>query len=301
MVPAVKVYLFDPLLDELIARPFLLARPARQSTPFIFASPHSGHLYPESFLAQSVLEARRLRFSEDAFVDDLFAFAPSLGAPLLAARFPRAFVDANRAAGELDATMFDALPALPLVPRTARVAAGLGVIPRIVRDGLDIYFGHLPAPEAAFRLDNFYRPYHAALSRLVHETHARFGVAIVVDCHSMPSGPRTPDIVIGDQYGTSASPSLTRHVRDALRMLGFSVACNAPYAGGHTTEVYGNPALGLHALQIEINRALYLDEERIEKRETFTQLKAQLETFGSALLAADISVLAAPERERERA
>lgn len=291
----------EPELDDLIARPFLVSRPPHHTAPFVFASPHSGRLYPPSFVKMSGLDPVSLRLSEDAFVDELFARAPALGAPLIAARFPRAFVDANRAANEIDPAMFDALPALPMGARTVRMAAGLGVIPRVVRDGLEIYRRTLPAHEAGFRLDNFYRPYHAALARLVEETSARFGVAVIVDCHSMPSSARAPDIVIGDQYGEAATAPLVSHVMDTLRKLGFTVGYNTPYAGGHTTFAYGQPQNGTHALQIEINRGLYLDEGRIEKRATFDALARRIGTFVERLVAADVSLFAktgAQRRER---
>ncbi len=289
-------------LDALIAAPFAIARPKFQRAPFVFVSPHSGCLYPPSFLQASPLSALSLRQSEDAFVDELFASAPAFGAPLIAARFPRAFVDANRAANEIDPAMFDALPALPMAARTARMAAGLGVIPRIVRDGLEIYREALPAREAVFRLDAFYRPYHAALAKLVEETRARFGWAVVVDCHSMPSSARVPDIVIGDHYGEAAARPLVDHARECLRRSGFSIGYNAPYAGGHTTLVYGKPAEGMQALQIEINRALYLDEARMEKLSGFNDCQARLAGFIERLIAAEPALFARPrESKRERA
>ncbi len=290
----------DAVLEALIAEPFTLAQAKPQSAAFVFASPHSGQLYPPSFMAKSALDALELCQSEDAFVDELFASVSAFGAPLIAARFPRAFVDANRAATEIDPAMFDALPALPMT-RTARVTAGLGVIPRIVRDGLEIYRERLPAREAAFRLDSFYGPYHAALAKLVKETRLHFGIAVVVDCHSMPSSTRMPDIVLGDHYGESAASTLVAHAREALRAAGFTVGYNMPYAGGHTTLTYGKPTHGLHALQIEINRALYLDERRMEKLPAFTELKTRLEEFIARLVTADpalCSAVHAPQRER---
>lgn len=292
----------DAGLEALIAAPFAIARPKSLRAPFVFASPHSGSLYPPSFGRASPLDALTLRQSEDAFVDELFAAAPAFGAPLIAAHFPRAFVDANRAASEIDPAMFDALPALPRAARTARVAAGLGVIPRIVRDGLEIYRGALPAREAVFRLDAFYRPYHAALAKLVEETKTRFGIAVVVDCHSMPSNARVPDIVIGDHYGETATAPLVAHARECLRARGFTVGYNTPYAGGHTTLTYGKPAEGVQALQIEINRALYLDETRMEKLPGFNDCRNRLASFIEHLIAAEAALFAqANELKRERA
>jgi N-formylglutamate amidohydrolase len=255
---------------------FRLDRPARQGVPFVFASPHSGRLYPPSLVRRSRLDAVTLRRSEDAFVDELFAGVVGLGAPLLAAQFPRAFLDVNRGIAELDAAMFETPLAVPVDAPSPRVAAGLGVIPRIVRDGAEIYWGKLDSEEADDRLTRLYRPYHDALAGLMTETRARFGVAVLIDCHSMPSALSVPDIVLGDRYGASAAAGLTARAEQALVREGFSVARNTPYAGGHTTVLHGKPASGHHALQIEINRALYLDEERIAKKASFESLRARL-------------------------
>ena len=296
-----KLMKSDPALAGLMAEPFIVAKPKRQLAPFVFASPHSGRIYPRSFIERSPLDALSLRQSEDAFVEELFARAPAIGAPLIVAQFPRAFVDANRAANEIDPAMFDAVPALQMGQRTVRMAAGLGVIPRVVRDGLEIYRGPLAAREASFRLDNFYRPYHAALARLVQETKTRFGVAIVVDCHSMPSAARVPDIVIGDHYGEAASVELVAYVMDELRGLGFSVGYNAPYAGGYTTLTYGKPSHGLHALQIEIDRALYLDQSRIEKSVEFDGLAKKIGVLIERLMTADALLFTKTIDLRDRA
>ena len=196
-----------PIFAPLRLSPWSSGIPRGQRVPFIFASPHSGRFYPLSFAQSSRLDAISLRRSEDAFVDELFDSVTELGAPLICARFPRAFVDANRAPGELDPAMFDA-PLNAVGPRSPRVAAGLGVIPRVVRDGLEIYGTRLPAGEAVFRLEHFYRPYHAALAALVEQARAEFGVAMVIDCHSMPPPAKAHDIVLGDCYGEAAAPEL---------------------------------------------------------------------------------------------
>jgi N-formylglutamate deformylase len=256
--------------------PFRLDRPARQAVPFLFASPHSGRSYPASLLKNTRLDAITLRRSEDAFVDELFGGVVKLGAPLLAAQFPRAFLDVNRSSTELDAGMFDAPLNLPVDAPSPRVTAGLGVIPRIVRDGAEIYRGKLATSEADARISRLYQPYHQALAKLMEETHARFGVAVLVDCHSMPSALSVPDIVLGDRYGASAVATLTARAEAAFAREGFSVARNTPYAGGHTTVLHGRPALGCHALQIEVNRALYLDEERIVKKAAFDMVRERL-------------------------
>ena len=259
-------------MKSLWARSFDLMQPERQRVPFVFASPHSGRVYPDSFVAASRLGAIGLRRSEDAFVDKLFASAIELGAPMIAARFPRAYLDANRAPGELDPTMFTDALTVPVDPPGTRVNAGLGVIPRIVRDGAEIYRAKLPAHEAENRLSLLYRPYHAALSKLLEETRARFGCAVLIDCHSMPSAAAIPDAVLGDRYGMAASHALMRKAERDFERSGFTVARNTPYAGGYSTHLYGRPMLGHHALQIEINRALYLDEERIEPNVRFADV-----------------------------
>jgi N-formylglutamate deformylase len=284
-------HLPDGDLAALFARPFRLVRPAAQAVPFIFASPHSGRRYPDSLAAASRLDAVMLRRSEDAFVDELFCEAPELGAPLLTAEFPRVFLDVNRGTGELDASMFAAPLGVAVDVPSARVAAGLGVIPRIVRDGADIYRGKLAPEEAKQRLEKLYRPYHQALEALVAETLDRFGVAVVVDCHSMPSALGTPDIVLGDRYGASAAPALSHLAEDAFTREGLSVARNAPYAGGHTTILYGRATEGCHALQIEINRGLYLDEEKIAKKPNFENLKLRLTAALARLTRIDIEAL----------
>jgi len=283
--------LADADLASLFARPFDLARPAEQRVPFIFASPHSGRLYPQSFVAASRLDAVTLRRSEDAFVEELFADVVGLGAPLLAARFPRAFVDVNRAPTELDVMMFDGPLGVGVEAPAARVNAGLGVIPRIVRDGAEIYRRRLPAEEAATRLHCLYRPYHTALSALIEETRARFGVAIVIDCHSMPSGTAIPDIVMGDRFGVAASPQVTRQAETGFERAGFTVGRNAPYAGGYTTQLYGRRDAQVHALQIEISRGLYLDEAHIVHGPGFETVRAQLAAALEILVALDIDLL----------
>ena len=281
----------DETLDTLYAEPFRIERPVRQTAPFVFASPHSGSLYPESFVAASRLSATSLRRSEDAFVDELFSGAVALGAPMLAARFPRAFLDVNRAPDELDQAMFEGPLSVAVDAPSARVAAGLGVVPRIVRDGAEIYRGRIAAREAEERLLRLYKPYHAALAGLVEETRAHFGAAVVIDCHSMPSAAAAPDIVLGDRYGASAAPMLTRHADAAFQRHGFSVARNAPYAGGHTTLLHGRRDRDSHALQIEINRTLYLDEERIVRGPRFADVHARLTAALTELVAIELHVL----------
>lgn len=281
----------DPLLAELYAAPFVLLRPREQTSPFVFTSPHSGRCYPQSFIGRSRLSPMSLRRSEDAFVEELFSDAVELGAPLLAARFPRAYLDVNRAPAELDTAMFDGELSMHVDNPTPRVAAGLGVIPRIVRDGAEIYREKLSPTEAELRLTRLYHPYHAALRKLVEETRAKFGTAIVVDCHSMPSAAAVPEIVLGDRYGTSATPALMRCAEIAFEQRAFTVARNVPYAGGYTTYLHGRPADGLHALQIEINRASYLDEERIVPVPRFGDVRGRVGEALAELMAIDPALL----------
>jgi N-formylglutamate amidohydrolase len=290
-VPPPPPHSADRDLAALFARPFRLARPPAQTVPFIFASPHSGRHYPATLAAASRLDSLMLRRSEDAFVEDLFAGVVELGAPLLAAEFPRVFLDVNRGMGEIDATMFAGPLGVDVDTPTPRVTAGLGVIPRIVRDGAEIYRGKLKPDDAAARLEKLYRPYHGALAALVQETQARFGVAVVVDCHSMPSVLGGPDIVLGDRYGASAAPILSRLTEAAFTREGLSVTRNAPYAGGHTTMLYGRRAHGCHALQIEVNRGLYLDEEKIVRKESFKALKRKLTAALTRITRIDASTL----------
>jgi len=285
----------DAILTSLHAEPYSLCRPLRQKVPFVFASPHSGRLYPPSFIARSRLGAMALRRSEDALVDELVTAAVlELGAPMIAARFPRAYLDANRAASELDPAMFvGELATAPGLP-SARVQAGLGVIPRIVRDGADIYRERLTADEADERLTRLYRPYHSALLALVEQTRAAFGTAVVIDCHSMPSAAAVPEVVLGDRYGISAAPLLTQRAQEAFELRAFTVARNVPYAGGFTTQLYGRPAHGVHALQIEVSRGLYLDEERILPGARFEDVRTRLAEALGHLTAVPLAELRAP-------
>jgi N-formylglutamate amidohydrolase len=264
------------------APPLELRRPASRTLPLVVASPHSGSNYPADFVAASRLDPLTLRRSEDAFVDELFGAAPKLGAPMLAARFPRAYLDVNREAYELDPAMFaDALPAY-VNARSPRVRMGLGTIARVVASGEEIYEGKLSFAEAQARIDQLYRPYHAALSRLIEETEADFGYCLVLDCHSMPSGAHSAasresaDIVLGDCHGAACAPQIVETARRYLSRRGFAVALNAPYAGGFTTGHYGRPRQGRHALQIEINRAMYMDERSYRRRPAFTRLSEEM-------------------------
>lgn len=272
-----------------------LTRPERRTSCVVFASPHSSSEYPENFLRRAMLDARQIRSSEDAFVDTLFEVAAEFGAPFLKAGAPRAYVDLNRGPDELDPALFEGVRRAMHNPR---VASGLGVVPRVVANGKTIYRGKLPLEEAHHRIARFWRPYHDALSTLVDESLQRFGQAILVDCHSMPhealetvgasSGPR-PDVVLGDRFGASASASVVERIEAAFTRAGLRVARNMPFAGAYVCQRYGRPARHQHAVQVEIDRSLYMDEARIEKRPDFddfrelmTQVTAELASMGRA-------------------
>lgn len=263
--------------------PYVVHQPPREPGPVIFCSPHSGRVYPEAFLAATRLKGLTLRKSEDCFVDELFASAPQHGAPLISARFPRAYVDVNREPFELDPELFaEPIPAFANA-QSVRVTGGLGTIPRIVADGEDIYAGRLPLAVGYERIERLYQPFHRALAELIEAARQRYGYAVLVDCHSMPSTivgqPHTarPHMVLGDRFGGSCDARLTRLVRSALAGMNYDVQLNRPYAGGFITEHYGNPRQGVHTIQIEINRALYMDEERLERLKSFDRLAAALE------------------------
>ncbi|MCC0044176.1 MAG: N-formylglutamate amidohydrolase [Brucellaceae bacterium] len=281
--------------------PFAVVEAAEQRVPFVFNSPHSGRYYPARFLAMAKLDADTIRKSEDCFVDELFSGVVRLGAPLLSANFPRAYLDVNREPWELDPRMFaQPLPVFANI-RSPRVAGGLGTVPRLVGEGLDIYGGKLPLQEAAERIERLYKPYHETLKRLIAQTHARFGYAVLVDCHSMPASIRVgdsgirPDFIVGDRFGASASAALTEHAISILGEMGYTVAHNKPYAGGFITEHYGRPARGLHALQIEVNRGLYLNERTYEKTADYAALANNLTRFAAELTTLpDVYLEAAP-------
>lgn len=275
--------------------PVTIRRPARQTMPLVFASPHSGDAYPPEFLAEARLAPPALRRSEDSFVDELFAAAPALGAPLLAATFPRVWCDVNREAWELDPAMFDG-PLPPWVNTTSpRVGAGLGTIARIVATGETVYRRRLSFAEAEARVRACWEPYHAALAELIAETKARFGVCLLIDCHSMPAHPaqsaNPPDFVLGDAHGTACAPRATRLVEEVLLGLGYRVRRNDPYAGGYVTRHYGRPREATHALQVEIARSLYMDEIRIERGPGLARLAGDLSTLMERLAATDWAFL----------
>jgi len=270
--------------------PFLLARPIRQAAPLVLTSPHSGRRYDPGFLAAARLDATAIRRSEDSFVEELFGAAPNLGVPLLAAQFPRAYCDANREPWELDPGMFaDPLPDY-VNTKSPRVQAGLGTIARIVGTGEPIYAGKLRFAEAQDRVKTCWEPFHAALGELVEETLAQFGSCLIIDCHSMPSLPGRqairPDIILGDGHGTSCAPAWTDFIQARFVGLGFSVHRNEPYAGGYITRHYGRPREGVQAVQVEVARALYMNERNFTRSGQFAGMQAAMGQFLTSLIAA---------------
>jgi N-formylglutamate amidohydrolase len=263
--------------------PFEIIAPAGPLIPFVLSSPHSGGHYPAELLAKSRLDDHTLRLSEDSYVDELFGGAPALGATLLKAVYSRAYVDPNREAFELDPAMFaDPLPD-HVNSGSERVAIGFGTVAREVARGIAIYRGKLRYSDALARIERIYFPYHRALQRLLVETRAQFGHAVLVDCHSMPSSGLTvsgdrglPDIVLGDRFGRSCPRDLVVRAETVLRGMGYKVVRNHPYAGGFITEEYGRPGDGVYALQIELNRQLYMDERTLARSPNFARLTADM-------------------------
>lgn len=253
-----------------LSPPFEIREPKNQTSPLVFCSPHSGRIYPSILLERSRLDPLNLRKSEDCYVDELFESAPDAGAPLISARFPRAYLDVNREPFELDPELFDEpLPNFANA-QTMRVIGGLGTIPRVVAEAEDIYDEPLSLAIAMERIERLYRPFHEALDGLLKRTRDQFGYAVLIDCHSMPSASVSlpasarPEFILGDRFGGSCDARLSRSVREIIARLGYHVQMNRPYAGGFITEHYGRPAENIHALQIEINRGLYLNEQTLE-------------------------------------
>lgn len=275
---------------------FETIRPRRLVAPVVFNSGHSGRSYPERFLAMTRLDHLSIRQSEDAWVDELFGRAPHLGAPMLRAHFPRAYLDVNREPWELDPAMF----VEPLSDRfnttSPRVAAGLGTLARVVAENKPIYRERLTLDDARMRIEGIYHPYHAALQTLLSEAIAAFGVALLIDCHSMPRIIRTseraaPDIVLGDRYGTTCAPAVVDLVETIFISAGLKVARNRPYAGGFATRSYGRPQHGVHALQIEISRHLYMNEVTLTRHEGFDAVRELIERLIFVLIGLDLVAL----------
>ena len=261
-----------------------ISLPAKRTSCVVFSSPHSGRDYPAEFLQCSVLDRHAIRSSEDAFVDMLFEPAAEYGAPLLKSAVPRAYLDLNRAAEELDPALIEGARRSGHNPR---VASGLGVIPRVVANGRAIYRGKLPMAEAQRRIESYWHPYHARLQSLLDESRRQFGQAILIDCHSMPreavaglarNRSTRPEIVLGDRFGASASAEVVDRIEAAFVAAGLTVSRNAPFAGAYVTQTYGRPSRHQHAVQIEIDRSLYIDEAKIEPNENFETFRRVLRT-----------------------
>lgn len=261
---------------------FHLYLPESRTTSVVFASPHSGRLYPAEFLNASILDERLIRTSEDAFVDLLLEQVTAFGAPLLTATAPRAYVDLNRAADELDPAVVEGVAVFAHNPR---INSGLGVIPRVVAGGRAIYHGKIPMTEARQRLSLWWHPYHDCLQTLLEESRRQFGQAVLIDFHSMPHeameavasrAGRRPEIVVGDRYGAAANSGIVDQVEEAFRSRGFNVARNAPFAGAYITQTYGRPGINQHAIQIEMDRALYMNERDITPSSNFANFKQVL-------------------------
>ncbi len=258
--------------------------PARQNSCVVFASPHSGRDYTWSFLRRSVLNEHAIRSSEDAFVDQLFDCAPQFGATFLKAGAPRAFVDLNRARDELDPALIEGVRRIGHNPR---IASGLGVIPRVVANGRAIYRGKMSLHEAEERIRDYWEPYHAKLQALLDTAHARHGQTVLIDCHSMPheamdgvarAGMKRPDVVLGDRFGAAASGDVVDRIEAAFASAGFIVTRNAPFAGAYITQAYGKPAKGQHAVQVEIDRSLYMNEKLIRPNGDFEAVRTALQS-----------------------
>ncbi|OEO27948.1 N-formylglutamate amidohydrolase [Devosia insulae DS-56] len=296
----------DPVQSDYWDRPaFETIRPRRVMAPLVFNSAHSGRDYPERFLAMTRLDHLSIRQSEDAFVDELFQRAPHLGAPLIRAHFPRAYLDVNREPWELDPTMF----VEPLSERfnttSPRVAAGLGTLARVVAENKPIYKERLTLDDARMRIEGIYQPYHATMQRLLTEAYGAFGVAVLIDCHSMPrlsrSGDRLgPDVVLGDRYGTTCAPILADLAEMVFAGAGLRVARNRPYAGGFCTRTYGRPQHGVHALQIELSRHLYMNEVTLEKNAGFGAIRQMVDRLVATLVGLDFAMLAPPAPVQEK-
>ncbi len=281
---------------------YRLEMPESWAGPVVVASPHSGRYYPWGFLRQSRLDERSIRSSEDAFVDMLVAEAPALGVPLLAAEYPRAFVDLNRACDEMDPAVVEGVRRGVVNPR---ISSGLGVIPRVVSGGRAIYHGKLPRDEADQRIARVWRPYHARLDDLIQDSLSRFGQAVLLDIHSMPHealdgvmrrpGQRRPDVVLGDRFGASASGEIIDRLDEAFSAAGLTVSRNSPFAGAYIAQHYGRPSRGRHAVQIEIDRSLYMNEQEIRPNGNFQSVKALMTNVLRQMIAGEDSMPMAAE------
>ena len=263
---------------------YSLFLPFIQTTSVIFASPHSGRNYSRDFIQMSILDDQALRLSEDAFMDVLAAPVVNYGSPLLVALVPRAFVDLNRDVDELDPALIEGVKGQL---NNFRVSSGLGVIPRVVSNRQEIYRGKISIKEVNWRIKSYWEPYHVILTNLIQTTQKNFGQSILVDCHSMPSAPvkenpqtllNHPEVVLGDRFGSSTSPLIADRIEGLFKKSGLTVGKNIPFSGAFITQQYGRPCKNKHAVQIELNRSLYLDEDLIQPSSNFAEFKNLLST-----------------------
>jgi N-formylglutamate amidohydrolase len=261
---------------------FIVHSPRQHSSCVVFASPHSGRNYEGTFGQTAVLDNTAIRSSEDAYVDLLFDSVAEFGAHFIAACVPRAYVDLNRSAEELDPALIEGVRRLGHNPR---IASGLGVIPRVVANGRAIYRGKMTMTEAQSRLDQYWHPYHNRLQGLLDQAIRHHGQAVLVDCHSMPheamdgvalQGHRRPDVVLGDRFGAAAGGEVVDRIEAAFASAGFAVTRNAPFAGAYVTQAYGRPTRGQHAVQVEIDRSLYMDEKLVQPNADFNDIRDAL-------------------------
>ena len=270
--------------ESLKTKSYRLIEPEALLSGIVIASPHSGRNYLSSVKEQSILDPITLRSSEDAFVDELMDFAPALGIPLICSEIPRAFVDLNRARDELDPAIIEGIKPNRQNPR---VVSGLGVIPRVVANGKEIYSGKLSKEAAIERLENFWDPYHSKLAELLDRARQQFGYSILIDTHSMPheailnasSSFRTSQIVLGDRYGATCAPEIINDLIKLISKNGLRASRNIPFSGAYIVQKYGSPGLNRHAIQLEIDRSIYMDERKIQKLEKFHKLKNKLQNI----------------------
>ena len=262
-------------------RQHTIVEPSTLTSGVVFALPHSGRDYGVSFLNQSILDKISIRSSEDAFLDQLIDGIEKYGAPKIIANAPRAFIDLNRSTDELDPAL---ISGIKNNIRSPRISSGLGVIPRVVSHGKEIYRGKLSLEQAQSRIEYYWKPYHKDLSNLLKRAQSIYGQSLLIDMHSMPheavstqsSFIKAPEIVVGDRFGMSSDPEFTNLIVSILKQHGFRVAKNTPFAGAFITKHHGKIKERTHAIQLEIDRSLYMDEERISPNSGFEKLKSQL-------------------------
>lgn len=266
-----------------------VAKP-RSPLPLIFDSPHSGTAYPRDF--DYACAFTELEYAEDKFVDDLFSCAPEYGASFLQAHFPRSYIDVNRAADDIDPDLLDGDWPFSDMKPSSRSDAGIGLIRRLVKPGVPVYNRMLGAKEIQNRITKYYEPYHTALEKLIDDAHYNYGQVWHINCHSMPASsarPKQPmligapapgsDFVLGDRDGRTCDPGFTRALRDFIRGMGYTVTVNDPFKGVELVDRYSNPGRGRHSVQIEINKALYMNEETHEKTSDYEALKENIESL----------------------